>query len=76
MCFPHVGAASGLWTNVCFMQRAVSHFLHSDVGLQTLFTPSCQITLSPRNKKKQLLNGLYCTVATVIIFNKTIHQLL
>jgi len=47
------------------------------VDLLTLFTSSYQITHNPgKKKKKQLLNGLYCLVATFIIFNKIIHKLL
>jgi len=64
------------------MQRAFTYFLHSDalhaacpVDLLTLFTSSCQITHN-RGNKKQLLNGFYYLVSTIIIFNKIIHKLL
>lgn len=85
MCFlsvPHVGTASGSVDQSLLYARCIQ--VLPALGCCAAYVQLiCWLYLHPHAKlhiipetKKQLWNGLYCPVATFIIFNKIIHKLL
>jgi hypothetical protein len=85
MCFisvTHVGAARGS-VDQCLLYATCIQVLpafgrcaaYVQLIYQLYLHPHAKLHIIPETKK-QLLNRLYCLVATIIIFNKIIHKLL